>query len=47
MFNSVDKQAQFELMADCLYEAINKEEGYSALLADINYSCKNFEDRGL
>jgi secreted Zn-dependent insulinase-like peptidase len=33
-------------MADCLFETINKDEGYEAYLADINYDCKNSEDRG-
>lgn len=34
-------------MVECLYESINKEEGYEANLADITYDCKNFEDRGI
>lgn len=38
--------AQFDVICECLYETVNKEEGYEALLADITYSVKNFEDRG-
>lgn len=39
--------AEFEILLDSLYETVNKEEGYEASLADLNYDCKNFEDRGL
>ena len=39
--------AQFEVAIDSLYETVNSEYGYEALLADIIFDVKNFEDRGL
>jgi len=34
-------------MSDCIIEVVNKRCGYEAVLADVSYSIKNCEDRGI
>ena len=45
--SSALKLAKFKVVLDALYETFNAEHGFEANSADLAYSIKDFEDRGI
>ena len=46
LFNTPQQRGFFSVYTDCLIEKITAVIGYEALLADISYSIKAFENLG-
>jgi secreted Zn-dependent insulinase-like peptidase len=42
-----ERIASIELALDCLYESVNKREGYDANLCQIEYSCCYYQETGI
>ena len=38
--------AKQDIILDCLYETVNKDQGYDASLADLQYGLRSYQDRG-
>lgn len=46
MFNDPKLKCYFAVYTDCLAEKVTEEIGYEAVLSDISYSIKSFENVG-
>ncbi len=46
MFNDPKLRSYFTVYTDCLVEKVTEEIGYEAVLSDISYSIKSFENVG-